>query len=166
MKISTADCTQNESIASLINRAYRGKVGWTLEYHLVSGQRITTEEISTMIANRHTHLFVLTDKGHLLGTVCLEERKSGTHLGLFAVEPLRQNLGIGKKLLHFAENFAKDVLKSRSVKISVISIRKEILAYYQRRGYQIFKEDQPFPEAYVQYLKRKNIRMTLLEKII
>lgn len=166
MKITAANPIQSEAIARLINQAYRGNIGWTLEYHLVAGERIIPQEIKNLIENRKDHLFVATEEDLLLGTICVEERDEGIFLGLFAVEPRKQGNNIGKRILTFAENYAKQVLKGKSVRISVISVREEILAYYRRRGYQTLKNDQPFPEAYVPYLKRKDITMTVMEKYV
>ena len=62
------------------------------------------------------------------GDICL--------LGLLAVDPDQQASGLGKRLLAHAERFASETWGCTTIRIAVLSQRPELLAYYQRRGYQ------------------------------
>jgi ribosomal protein S18 acetylase RimI-like enzyme len=63
---------------------------------------------------------------------------------MLTVSPTLQGGGIGKLLLEAAETEARK-LKLPKISMSVISIRHELVAWYERRGYQKTGETKPFP---------------------
>lgn len=92
------------------------------------------------------------------------------YIGTFAVDPMLQGKGIGNEVLSAAETFAvrhlngvvnsakknNDKQKNADnestshqnlahLKMSVLERRPELLAYYQRRGYELTGNSQPFP---------------------
>ena len=65
---------------------------------------------------------------------------------MFAINPNLQQTGLGKALLAGAEHFARGFWRGiKGSKMTVITARTELLAYYQRRGYVQSEELQPFP---------------------
>jgi GNAT superfamily N-acetyltransferase len=54
---------------------------------------------------------------------------------MFSVDPDLQNSGIGRQLLTAAEVYAKSTFGSHETHMGVIHTRKELLAWYNRRGY-------------------------------
>jgi GNAT superfamily N-acetyltransferase len=60
------------------------------------------------------------------------------------VEPTAQNSGVGRAVLAHAEGLARGWGCSR-MRMTVISTRSELIAYYERRGYVRTGIREPFP---------------------
>jgi GNAT superfamily N-acetyltransferase len=58
-----------------------------------------------------------------------------------------QGDGLGKQLLAAAEAFASDALGADRMEMQVFSRRRELLAFYDRRGFRPTGERRPFPYA-------------------
>jgi GNAT superfamily N-acetyltransferase len=67
------------------------------------------------------------------------------YLGMLTVDPVLQGDGLGKKLLAAAEEFARDQMGAERMEMQVFSRRRELLAFYERRGYRLTGERRPFP---------------------
>jgi len=135
--------------AVLVNSAYRGessRQGWTTEADYLGGQRTDPE---TLAADLETHpgarLMLLKDGEDLRGTVWLEPKHGGTwYLGMLTVQPGLQDQGAGRTLLAAAEDLARSAGVGR-MEMTVVSIRHELIAWYERRGYLKTGEIRPFP---------------------
>lgn len=91
-------------------------------------------------------LFVAHADGALAG--CVEVRRKDadtTYLGMLSVDPDRQAGGLGKTLIVAAEDAAR-ARGARTMEMTVISRRTELIAYYERRGYALTGEERPFPQ--------------------
>jgi ribosomal protein S18 acetylase RimI-like enzyme len=145
-KANTEDIPQ---IVTLVNSAYRGesgKVGWTTESDLLGGQRTDPEGIAEMIERTGARIELgLNSNDEILGCVYLEEKADSLYLGMLTVNPHLQSKGLGKELLLRSEEIARE-LGLKQIKLTVISIRKELIAFYERRGYQRTGVSEPFPE--------------------
>ncbi len=133
--LETARVEQAESIRELINRAYRGKRGWTKETSLVGGDRSNANQVQEVISNPNTHLLVAVVKGEIVACICIERDGESAHIGFFAVAPKLQGSGIGREVLQQAERYASMKLKAKKYVMAVVSQRTELIAYYERRGY-------------------------------
>ena len=63
---------------------------------------------------------------------------------MLAVRPNLQGLGIGKYLLRQAEHHAAQTMGVTRVNLQVMSMRPELLAFYQRRGFALTGETEHF----------------------
>ena len=132
----------------LVNSAYRGessRVGWTTEADLLDG--IRTDEASLQAMIEKLHATVLLCKGEddaLAGCVYLEQLGTSLYLGMLTVSPHLQAQGLGKQLLCAAEDEARS-RGCTAIKMTVISIRNELIAWYERHGYAKTGETEPFP---------------------
>ncbi len=145
------------AIAELVNSAYRGdssRQGWTTEADLISGQRTDCLAIEDIILSPHQWILVGEDKassnpiesGRLVVTALLEKVKPEVcYFGMFAVSPSLQAKGVGKIFIEAAEKFAREELGSQWMEMTVISLRTELMAWYERRGYEKMNEFRPFP---------------------
>jgi ribosomal protein S18 acetylase RimI-like enzyme len=141
-----------EDIAALevlVNSAYRGeasKQGWTTEADLLLGERRTDASvIAALLQEPHSVILVAEDgTGQLLGCVYLRQESAGLYLGMLSVVPQLQGGGVGKQLMAAAEAHAKAV-PCDHIFMSVISVRHELIAWYQRLGYAPTGETKPFP---------------------
>lgn len=135
------------ALNKLVNSAYRGessKKGWTTEADLLGGVRTHEEGISETINKPDTTIFKYTENEQILGCVMFVEQGDAIYLGMLTVSPDLQGKGIGKKFLAAAEVYAKEIEKSKIV-MTVISIRAELIAWYERHGYVRTGETKPFP---------------------
>ena len=67
------------------------------------------------------------------------------HFGLFAVRPGLQGAGVGRDLLAYAEEYARDTFDADTMEMTVIAQRAELIAWYERRGYRRTGQTRPFP---------------------
>jgi ribosomal protein S18 acetylase RimI-like enzyme len=135
-------------LIKLINSAYRGeeaKKGWTHEADLIDGS-IRTDEASLqqLIKQPGTVILKYQQAEKIIGCFYLEKMDDHLSLGMLSVCPEIQAQGIGKKLLHAADEHAKKNNCS-VIEMKVISIRKELIAWYERNGYHQTSRREPFP---------------------
>ena len=64
---------------------------------------------------------------------------------MFAVRPGLQGGGIGGEMLAHAEAYARMAFAATSIEMTVIGQREELIAWYERRGYERTGETRPFP---------------------
>ena len=145
--ITQATIADAAELSALINLAYRGetsKKGWTTEADLLEGTRTTPKELATIITTPHHYLLKFIRDEKIIGSVLLIAKKEVLYLGMLTVSPELQNSGIGKQLLQAAEQLAQQLELSR-IQMTVIGIRKELLAWYIRNGYEDTGVREPFP---------------------
>ena len=65
---------------------------------------------------------------------------------MFVVRPTLQGNGIGKHFLNAAERMAQQEWGVSKITMSVITLRPELIAFYERRGYRRTGEILPFPD--------------------
>lgn len=151
-----------------MNICYRGETsrqGWTTEADLLSGLRTDVAEVRRLIANDTAMILLFQLGAEIVGSVCIEWQGAQAHLGLFVVKPDLQGQNIGKQLLEFAEQTALEQWAVGKMVMAVISCRYELIAYYQRRGYQrthVFKEFPLNPELWQPQVV--DLRLEILEK--
>jgi len=83
--------------------------------------------------------------GALIACCQLEHRGSAGYFGMFAVRPGRQGGGLGKVVMAEAERIAREEWGATVMEMTVISVREELIAFYERRGYRRTGELSPFP---------------------
>ena len=127
-----------DEIADLINLCYRGKAsrqGWTTEADLMGGLRTSAEEVRQLIHAQDSIMLLCLQNDTLLGSIHMERMQQVAHLGMFVVQPVLQGRGIGKQLLAQAEQLAITAWAVDGLVMQVISVRSELIAFYERRGY-------------------------------
>ena len=142
------------ALVALINSAYRGessRLGWTTEADLLGGQRTDLDEVSALIAAPESR-FLLGETPNpdaagcdLLGCLHLGREGAAASLGMFAIRPGLQGRGLGRGFMHEAEARVRAWWGSERVRMSVISLREDLIEYYVRRGYRRTGETAPFP---------------------
>ena len=146
--IGSATIADVPELNQLVNSAYRGdssRKGWTTEADLLSGLRTTEADLYGSLANPQAQILTYRAEGRLLGCVYLERKEAELYLGMLTVSPDCQTEGIGKRLLGVAEEVARNV-GCQTVTMTVISQRHELIAWYERRGYQSTGVTKPFPD--------------------
>lgn len=141
--------TKNDipEINILVNSAYRGessKKGWTTEEHLLGGIRTDEAGLTQTFENEDIIVLKYTENDKIIGVVSLERQSNKLYLGMLTVSPDLQGRGVGKQLLKAADGFAKQENMTKIV-MTVISVRVELIAWYERHGYVRTGETKPFP---------------------
>jgi ribosomal protein S18 acetylase RimI-like enzyme len=160
-------------ISDLVNAAYRGasgRLGWTHEAELITGERTSWKDVAAMIDNTSTTVLVRRsdNSSALLACVAVElNNASRCTISMLAVAPELQAAGLGRDLLADAELFAAD----RGVtiaKITVVEQRESLIAWYERRGYRQTgcREEFPYGDDSVGTPLRDDLRFVILEKIL
>ncbi len=157
------------ALVLLVDSAYRGessRAGWTTEANLLSGRRTNTESVTAEIEKPESHMIVIEVEGEIVACCQVEHRGGYAYFGMFAVRPTLQGGGFGKAVLAEAERFARDAWGVGEMRMTVISAREELLAWYVRRGYTRTGEMIPFPydDEGVGVPTRDDLEMELLVK--
>jgi ribosomal protein S18 acetylase RimI-like enzyme len=135
-------------VAVLVNSAYRGessKRGWTTEADFLGGQRTDSDEVRQLIEANDSMMLLCFQGTELIGSVHLEHADDGAYLGMLTVKPTLQGRGIGKRFMKVAERTARAEWQVRKIVMMVITLREELIAFYERRGYRRTGKFDPFP---------------------
>jgi GNAT superfamily N-acetyltransferase len=156
-------------IVPLVESAYRGDVsrkGWTTEADLLDGQRTDPAGVAELVTKPGSCMLLAERDGAVLACANLEKRGDAGYFGMFSVRPDLQGAGIGRATLAEAERLARDEWHCREMQMTVISVRDELIAWYERRGYKRTGIYSPFPygDARFGLPKRDDLRFELLVK--
>lgn len=152
IKFKTAHRNDADQLALFVNNAYRGegaKVGWTTEADILDGQRTDPQSLRNIMSAPYQRIeMALDEEGTLVGCVQLtvEEKDETLFFGMLTVAPKLQGAGLGKKILDHVEHVAHE-LKLTKIRMHVIHVRSELIAYYERRGFVATGNHEKFPEA-------------------
>ncbi len=149
IEFTQADDSHVKELVTLVNSAYRGdgaKVGWTTEADILDGQRTDVFSLKQMINREDSTILIAEDEDaeQLVGCVHLEKQGNDLHLGMLTVNPEYQNKKIGKMLLSEAEALA-EFWECTNIVIEVITLRTELVSWYEKRGFKKTGETKPFP---------------------
>ncbi len=156
----------------LVNGAYRGeasRIGWTTEADFLDGQRIDELGLRELIVAEGSAVLVIREAQSILGCCHVSRiRADRAYIGMVSIEPSRQRHGLGGQLLLAAEHYVQSVFQARRLRMTVISLRAELIAWYESRGYQPTGERQPFPNDEPRFgiPKRRDLEFVVLEKTI
>ena len=167
--ITKATLEDVSTLNNLVNSAYRGessKKGWTTETDLLGGIRTTEMGLLETIQTPKTTILKYSEGNEILGCVMLLEKENALYLGMLTVSPDLQGGGIGKKLLKYAEIFAQEKGINK-IEMTVISVRFELIAWYERHGYINTGETKPFPLNNPDFGEPKQyLEFIVMEKVI
>ncbi|MES2502261.1 MAG: GNAT family N-acetyltransferase [Pseudomonadota bacterium] len=148
-----AELVDAQDIAALINSAYRGessRAGWTTEADILDGLRTTTQEVASIIKREDAFVLVGVLRDQIVATICCEKQdaygRNIAHLGMIAVKPTLQNKGHGATMIQAAEAMTAREWRVVGFHMAVITLREELIAFYERLGYVRSGEFKNFPE--------------------
>jgi GNAT superfamily N-acetyltransferase len=166
-----------DAIVALVESAYRGDIsraGWTTEADLLDGQRTDPAGVAALIAGNASRVLLAeapstgSGQGGVLLACCHIEHDNARHchFGMFAVRPGEQRAGLGRVLLGEAERIAREEWGCALMTMTVIDVRAELIAWYERRGYRRTGRFKPFPygDARFGLPRRGDLRFEVLEK--
>lgn len=146
-------------ITDLVRVAYRGdesRSGWTTEADLLADERIDVPRVLAKIADPDGIVLLAYGTGDGIEdgdgsgalVACCEVIRRGpdrAYFGMFAVWPHLQAAGVGRQVLDEAERLAREDWGVKTMEMTVIGQREELIAWYVRRGYRMTAEQRPFP---------------------
>lgn len=174
MPLFPATAADLPAIADLVNSAYRGessRQGWTTEADYLDGQRTDPATLAADLAEQpEAVLLTLRDQadGLLLGSVWLEPAGPEVwYLGMLTVRPDLQDRKLGREMLAAAEAYATE-RGARRIRMTVVSIRDTLIAWYERRGYGATGETAPFPYEDRRFgdPRRDDLGFIVMEKVL
>ena len=170
MNIQIATLQDVDALETLLNSAYRGATsrnGWTSEADLISGEiRTNSQELLDLILDQKSVFLKYTNENQkIIGCVNLQMHEQSIYLGMLSVAPNLQDKGIGKQLLQEAEKYAKTNHCNR-IFMTVISVRKELIAWYLRNDYVLTGEKKPFPTDHASGIPNQKLEFVVLEKYL
>lgn len=158
-----------KAIVALVQSAYRGessRAGWTTEADFLDGQRTDPEEVAALIVAPDNRMLLCEHSGELLASAHVQKQGETAWFGMFAVRPGMQRQGIGSALLIAAERLAGEEWHCGTMHMGVITLRTELIAWYERRGYRRTGIFKPFPYGQERYgrPRRNDLRLEVLRK--
>ncbi len=158
-------------LVELVTSAYRGdasRTGWTTEADLLDGARIDAERLAADIERPRSVILLGEAGGETLACAHVAVEDGAGYFGMFSVRPSLQGQGIGKAMLDEAERIARDEFAQAAMRMTVIDVRDELIAYYARRGYRRTGLHKPFPYGDERFgiPKRDDLRFEVLEKTL
>ena len=170
MPITTAIPADIPALERLLNSAYRGqdsKKGWTTEADLLIGDLRT--DASTLDTLMHVpdavFLKYTGNQDEIQGCVFLQKKENKLYLGMLSVSPFIQAKGIGRQLMAEAETYATSNNCS-SIFMKVISVRHELVSWYERKGYYKTGNTEPFPADNRFGIPTRQLEFIIMEKIL
>ena len=157
------------ALVPLVTSAYRGdasRAGWTTEADLLDGNRIDPDVLRGDIVRPGSRVLLAERAGILLGCAHVSVEDGAGYFGMFSIRPDLQGAGLGKLLLAEAERVVREEWKLPAMRMTVIDVRDELIAYYERRGYRRTGIKKPFPATDPRFgiPLRNDLRFEVLEK--
>jgi ribosomal protein S18 acetylase RimI-like enzyme len=155
------------ALAALIERAYRGPEaakGWTNESEILTGPRSSPEEIASLVRDREARFVTARDGQRIAACALVKKEEGGAYFGMFAIDPDLQGGGLGKLMMRHSEEAARVLWGSKSMRLTVISLRARLIEWYERRGYVRTGESEPFPFDTAAGALRTDFDLTVLRK--
>ncbi|MER6068475.1 GNAT family N-acetyltransferase [Streptomyces sp. NPDC001817] len=137
-----------DALVALIESAYRGdssRAGWTTEADILQGRRTDPEGVLEVIKSPDSRLLAVEQDGRIVACCQLEHRGDHAYFGMFAVSPTLQGAGLGKTVMAEAERRVREAWGVTEMHMTVISVRDDLIAWYERRGYRRTGKMSPFP---------------------
>lgn len=159
------------TLITLVTSAYRGEVskqGWTTEADLLDGQRIDAEGLARDLVRERSRILLAERDGQVLACAHVAVEDGAGYFGMFSVKPDQQGSGLGKLVISEAERVAREEWQLPAMRMTVIDVRDELIAFYERRGYRRTGIKKPFPYGDARYgiPKRDDLRFEVLEKAL
>ena len=127
--IRLARSVEAPALARLINDAF------VVENFFKIGDRTSADDVLELMRDGGEFLVLeSTPDRAIVGCLFLRCGEERAYFGMLAVEPARQQRGLGARLVEAAESRARD-MGCRFMDIHIVNLREELPAYYRRQGY-------------------------------
>ena len=169
VQFRAATAVDVDAIVALVESAYRGdasRQGWTTEADFLEGRRTGADDVIACLERERSRILLAERDGVMLACAHVAEEGGAGYFGMFSVRPDLQGSGIGKHVLAECERIVRDEWRLPTMRMTVIDIRYELIAFYERRGYRRTGILKPFPygDARFGLPTRDDLRFEVLEK--
>ena len=169
VKLRRATHAEILAIVSLVESAYRGdasRAGWTTEADLLDGQRTDADDVRSCIDRARSIVLLAERDDRLVACAHVAVEGDAGYFGMFSVTPALRGAGLGKHVLAEAERVVREDWQLDAMRMTVIDVRGELIAFYERRGYVRTGITKPFPYGEPRFgvPKRPDLRFEVLEK--
>jgi GNAT superfamily N-acetyltransferase len=158
------------TIAAIVNAAFSGDggSGWTDEGRLFEGDRTYPGEILALLAVPESKFLLWIHQGEIAGCAYLRRFGNAAYMGMLAVRPLLQGIGVGKQIIAESERIAREEMRCSRMMIGVITNhRPDLAAFYERRGYERTGRIKPFEGSQALREKKElDVRAEWMEKAL
>lgn len=138
MHFENADPTDIPALVSLINASYRSpgeNPGWTDERAFLEGARTDADSLAAEMASGRYLVVRQRADGPIVGCARIAPEQDGSwYVASIATDPVQQGAGIGRAILAELERQARSA-GVHALRITVINLRHELIAWYERRGF-------------------------------
>jgi N-acetylglutamate synthase-like GNAT family acetyltransferase len=167
IRLRPATTSDFPAIVTLMNTAFRGKQGWSIEGEYITGER-TNISLLTEETTKGTLYLLANDSANstLQGCVSLQAASPEKwYLGSRPSPPDPKEVGCGRELLTSAEQYAA-ANGAQTIEMTVVHVRESLISWYERRGYRRTPETRPFPYTDTRYgtPTRPDLFFVVLEK--
>jgi ribosomal protein S18 acetylase RimI-like enzyme len=157
------------AVVALVESAYRGdasRAGWTTEADLLDGRRTDADDVRSCIERARSIVLLAERAGQLVACAHVAIDGEAGYFGMFSVTPTLQRAGVGKAVLAEAERVVREDWQVPTMRMTVIDVRGELIAFYERRGYARTGIKKPFPYGDERFglPRRADLRFEVLEK--
>ena len=171
IEFRTAGADDVDAIVALVESAYRGDIsrqGWTTEADLLDGRRTGADDVGASIERADSRILLGERDGALLACAHVAIEDGAGYFGMFSVQPGLQGGGLGKAMLAEAERIVREEWNIPTMRMTVIDLRSELIAFYERRGYRRTGIFKPFPYGDARFgaPRRPDLRFEVLEKTL
>lgn len=135
VKPRTAQLEDAENIARLVNTAFH------VERFFIDADRTNPEKVRALM--QKGRFFIAEESGALAGCVYVELRGQAGYFGLLAVDPAKQGVGLGSRLVAASEEYCR-AAGCHLMELTVVNLRVKLLPFYRRLGY-LESGTMPFP---------------------
>lgn len=135
MKVRTATEADFDSILNLVNAAFQ------VESFFKNQDRLTVADLESYF--KSGIFLVGEDERKILGCIYVKRTGDRAYFGLLSINPSHQKMGLGRRLVAAAEEFARET-GAHFMDIRVIHLRTELPGIYAKLGYQV-TGTEPYP---------------------
>jgi GNAT superfamily N-acetyltransferase len=145
---TTDDAPQIQQLVEAAFRAEDSRPNWTADMSLGRAFRLDIQHIIAPITKPEVVILLAFDNNNndrLVASVELAKRTSDlARLGMLAVDQQHQRGGLGRRFLHYAEEYCQRTWGVKKTGLNALSTREELIMWYERCGYRKTGELTPF----------------------
>ncbi|KAJ5088077.1 acyl-CoA N-acyltransferase [Penicillium angulare] len=162
------------SIRELVEYAFRAedtRENWTADMELGRNFRVRLEDVLATISHPDKAIIIAVSDNEtkdLVASIDVSKREADTaRLAMIAVNGVYQQSGVGRQVVDYAEKYCHETWGSTKAGLNAVSTRRELIAWYERRGYRKTGEFSPFPrEAFPHLVLAEDLCFVEMEKTL
>ncbi len=113
-------------IVALINRAF------AVERFFKSGDRTNPEQVQQMMQDGK--FLLLMERDEMVACMFVKVTGDRGYVGTLSVDPGRQKSGLGRRMMHQAEDYCRNA-GCKALDIRIVNLRTELPAIYRKFGF-------------------------------